>query len=119
MRSTWPWPTARSAQLTAQPTENLAAYDEYLKGEAASQAMTVNDPPSLRRAIGYYQRAVALDSMFATAWAQLSRARSRLYRNSVPDPALGEQARLAVERARRLSRRSPWCTAPWARTTRA
>ena len=32
-------------QLTARPTENLAAYDEYLKGEAASQAMGVTDPP--------------------------------------------------------------------------
>ncbi len=94
-------------EVTAKPTENLAAYDEYLKGEAASQAMTVNDPPSLRRAIGYYQRAVALDSMFATAWAQLSRASTRLYQNSVPDPALGEQARLAAERARRLKPNDP------------
>src|SRR6185295_14238846 len=39
-------------EVTAKPTENLAAYDEFLKGEAASQAMTVVDPPSLRRAIG-------------------------------------------------------------------
>ena len=31
-------------ELTAKPTENLAAYDEYLKGEAASQAMSVQDP---------------------------------------------------------------------------
>ena len=49
-------------ELTAKPTENLAAYDEFLKGEAASQAMSVTDPPSLRRAIGFYERAVALDS---------------------------------------------------------
>ena len=39
-------------ELAAKPTENLAAYDEYLKGEAASQAMGVSDPPTLRRAIG-------------------------------------------------------------------
>ena len=94
-------------ELTAKPTENLAAYDEFLKGEAASQAMSVTDPPVVRRAIGFYERAVALDSTFATAWARLSHARSRLYGNGVPDPALGEQARLAAERARRLKPNEP------------
>jgi serine/threonine-protein kinase len=94
-------------QLTAKPTENFAAYDEFLKGEAASQGMAVQDPASLRRAIGFYERAVALDSTFAIAWARLSHARTRLYGNSVPDPALGEQARLAAERARRLKPNEP------------
>jgi len=94
-------------EITARPTENLAAYDEYLKGEAASQGMTVVDPPSLRRAIGFYERSVALDSTFAPAWARLSHARSRLYNNGVPDPALGEQARLAAERARQLKPKEP------------
>ncbi len=94
-------------ELTSKPTENLAAYDEYLKGEAASQAMSVTDPASLRRAIGFYEHAVALDSTFATAWARLSHARARLYGNSVPDPALGEQARLAAGRARRLNANDP------------
>jgi tetratricopeptide (TPR) repeat protein len=94
-------------ELTAKPTENLAAYDEYLKGEAASQAMSLTDLASVRRAIGFYERAVALDSLFATAWARLSHARSRLYGNGVPDPALGEQARLAAERARRLKPNEP------------
>jgi tetratricopeptide (TPR) repeat protein len=93
--------------LTTKPTENLAAYDEFLKGEAASQAMGVTDPPSLRRAIGFYERAVALDSTFAIAWARLSHARARLYGNSVPDPALLEQSRLAGERARRLKPNEP------------
>jgi TolB-like protein/tetratricopeptide (TPR) repeat protein len=94
-------------ELTAKPTENLAAYDEFLKGEAASQGMSVQDPVSLRRAIGFYQRAVAIDSTFAIAWAQLARARAKLYGNGVPDPALGEQARLAAERARRLKPNEP------------
>jgi serine/threonine protein kinase/tetratricopeptide (TPR) repeat protein len=94
-------------RLTAKPTENLAAYDEFLKGEAASQGMTAADPASLRRAIASYERAVVLDSTFATAWAQLSRARSNLYSNGVPSPALGEQARVAAERARALRPRDP------------
>ncbi len=94
-------------ELTAKPTESLAAYDEYLKGEAASQAMSAQDPISMRRAIGFYGRAVALDSTFAMAWARLSHARTRLYGNGVPDPALGQQARLAAERARRLKPNEP------------
>jgi eukaryotic-like serine/threonine-protein kinase len=94
-------------QLADKPTENLAAYDEYLKGEAASQAMGVTDPPALRRAISYYQNAVTLDSTFAAAWARLSHAQIRLYGNSVPDPALAEQARISAERARRLNPAEP------------
>ena len=89
-------------QLTAKPTENLAAYDEYLKGEAASQGMSVADPPSLRRSIGFYERAVALDSSFVAGWVQLARARATLYLNGTPVPRLGQDAEAAAERARRL-----------------
>ena len=51
------------------------------------------DNAGLRRAIAYYERAVRLDSTFAEAWSQLSRARTSLYSNGVPDSALGEAAR--------------------------
>jgi tetratricopeptide (TPR) repeat protein len=94
-------------ELAAKPTENLAAYDEFLKGEAASQALAVSDPASLRRAIAFYERAVALDSTFATAWARLSRARGTLFSQSIPSPELIEQARLAAERARALRPDAP------------
>jgi DNA-binding SARP family transcriptional activator/TolB-like protein len=93
-------------ELAVKPTESLAAYDEYLKGEAAAQAMKA-DQAGLRRAIVFYERAVALDSAFVQAWSQLSRARSSLYSNGVPDPALGEQARAAAERARVLEPEEP------------
>jgi serine/threonine-protein kinase len=88
-------------ELRLKPTESLAAYDEFLKGEAAAQEMKA-DNAGLRRAIGFYERAVSLDSTFAQAWSQLSRARTSLYSNGVPDPALGEAARVAGERARAL-----------------
>jgi DNA-binding SARP family transcriptional activator/TolB-like protein len=93
-------------ELTAKPTESLAAYDEFLKGEAASQGMKA-DQAGLRRAIGFYERAVSLDSTFAQAWSQLSRARTSLYSNGVPDPALGDAARAAAERARALRPADP------------
>ncbi len=92
--------------LMARPTENLAAYDEFLKGEAAAEYMKA-DQAGLRRAIEFYQRAVTLDTGFAQAWSQLSRARTSLYSNGVPDPELGVRARQAAERARRLKPADP------------
>jgi len=50
---------------------------------------------------------VQLDSMFEPAWVRLSLARINLYGNAVPDPALGEQARVAAERARQLNPNDP------------
>jgi serine/threonine-protein kinase len=85
--------------LAVQPTRSLAAYDAFLKGEAASQSMGVSLPASLRPAIDFYQQAVALDSSFVTAWAQLARARALLYINGTPTPELAAQARQAAERA--------------------
>lgn len=93
-------------RLVAKPTDNLAAYDEFLKGEAASQGMKA-DQAGLRRAIGFYERAVSLDSTFAQAWSQLSRARTSLYSNGIPDQPLGEAARAAAERARELGPDDP------------
>ncbi|MBA3445820.1 MAG: hypothetical protein H0T58_13345, partial [Gemmatimonadales bacterium] len=89
-------------ELAAKPTENLAAYDAYLKGEAASQGMAVADPPSLRRAIGFYQQAVAMDPGFVPAWSQLSRARGLLYTNGTPTPELATQAHEAANRSQAL-----------------
>jgi len=88
--------------LATQPTHNLAAYDAFLKGEAASQSMGVSLPSSLRPAIGFYEQAVALDSAFVPAWAQLAWARSLLYVNGTPTPELAAQARHAAERAQAL-----------------
>ena len=88
-------------ELTVKPTESLAAYDEYLKGEASAQGMKA-DQAGLRRAIGHFELAVSLDSRFAQAWSQLSRARTSLYSNGVPDPTLADSARTALRRARRL-----------------
>ena len=82
-------------QLAERPTDNLPAYDLYLKG----QALTGNDPATRRQAAGFYEQAVALDSSFTLAWAGLSSALSGLYFNGTPDPGVGSRARLAAERA--------------------
>ncbi len=85
--------------LAEKPTQNLAAYDAFLKGEEASRSMAINDPVSLRKALGFYEQAVALDPGFARAWAQISKADSILHGNSVPTPELAERARQAAEKA--------------------
>jgi TolB-like protein/tetratricopeptide (TPR) repeat protein len=86
-------------RLSEKPTENLAAYDAFLKGEAASKGMAVGDPPSLRRALGLYEQAVALDPNFAQAWARVSYASTQLYGLSTPTIQLDERARQAAEKA--------------------
>ena len=90
-------------QLAATPTRNLAAYDAFLKGENASQRLSVNDPFSMQRAIAFYEQAVALDSTFVEAWAQLARAQAWYYSLGTPVPAAGEAARRAAERAAALA----------------
>jgi tetratricopeptide (TPR) repeat protein len=94
--------TQDQERLTERPTENLAAWDLYLK----ARAVTGGDAASLRLAIQYNEQAVALDSSFVQAWAALAARLSILYNNSVPDPAVGARARAAAERAIRLDPKS-------------
>jgi TolB-like protein len=82
-------------QLAERPTQNLAAYDAYLRG----RSIVANEPAALRRKIGLLDQAVSLDSTFADAWSELSGALGLLYSNSVPDPAVAARAKAAVDRA--------------------
>jgi TolB-like protein/DNA-binding winged helix-turn-helix (wHTH) protein/Flp pilus assembly protein TadD len=90
-------------RLEAKATDNLPAYEAYLRGEEASQSMTAVDPPSLRRAVGYYEQAVALDPRFVEAWARLSVASSWLYNNGAPTPVEAERALRGAENALAIS----------------
>ena len=97
----------QQAALAEKPTANPAAYDAYLRGEAASLGMGTGVPDQLRTAIGFYERAVALDSGFAEAWARLARAHSLLYANGAPSVEGQRRAREAGERALRLAPSHP------------
>jgi serine/threonine-protein kinase len=85
--------------LAAKPTANLAAYDAYLKGVEAAPALSTASAPSVQRAIGFFEEAVALDAGFAPAWAQLARAQARYYFAGVPTSAGAARAREAADRA--------------------
>jgi len=99
--------TTERRTLAQRPTAVLAAYDAFLRGEAASEGIGVADPSSLRRAIGYYEQAVALDSTFVDAWVQLSEASSTLYFNGTGDPEAAQRARGAADRALTLAPKRP------------
>jgi eukaryotic-like serine/threonine-protein kinase len=94
-------------RLSERPTENLEAYDAFRKGEEISKAMGVSDSPSIKKAVVFYEQAVALDPNFAQAWARLSFASSGLYVNTEPTPQLKERARVAAEKAVALAPNRP------------
>jgi serine/threonine-protein kinase len=91
--------TGERERLAEKPTANLAAYDLYLQGNEVASGVDMMPALELRRAIDLYERAVALDSGFALAWAQLSRSHSSTYNGGVPAAADAEGARAAAERA--------------------
>ena len=94
-------------QLAERPTKVLPAYEAFLKGEQAGASLAKNDPPSVRKALAFYQQAVALDPDFAQAWGRISIAESLLYANSTPLPEVSERARQAAEKALALAPKDP------------
>jgi TolB-like protein/tetratricopeptide (TPR) repeat protein len=93
-------------RLSEKPTQNLAAYDAFLKGEEIWNSRG-GVPPSIREALSHYEEAVALDPGFAQAWAKVSWTNSALYFDSTPAPALAERARKAAEKAVALAPNRP------------
>ena len=83
-------------QLAERPTRSVAAYDAYLRGEEIAHSLGASNPTTLRQAVAYYAQAVALDSGFIQAWAQLSAAHSSLYFFSTPTSADADAARRAA-----------------------
>ena len=93
--------TGREEQvLAAKPTENVEAYDAYLRG-LAYNLKTATTPANSIGAQKYLREAVRLDPKFALAWALLSYvdARGYLQLTLQPTTALREEARQAAETA--------------------
>ena len=82
-------------QLAQKPTQNLAAYEAFLR----STAFDGTDLPSLRRALSNAERAVAIDSGFAEAWARVGRLHAVIYSNGSQLPADADAAKSATDRA--------------------
>jgi serine/threonine protein kinase/Flp pilus assembly protein TadD len=96
--------TGREEQaIAAKPTDNLEAYDAYLRGLAYSLT-TANTPADFLNAQKYLREAVRLDPKFAMSWALLSIVEARGYISLYLQPtvALREEARQAAETALNL-----------------
>jgi TolB-like protein/Tfp pilus assembly protein PilF len=86
--------------IAAKPTDNVEAYDAYLRGLAYT-LKTTTSPPNALAAQKYLREAVRLDPKFALAWALLSYADASGYivQSLQPTVALREEARQAAETA--------------------
>ena len=86
--------------MAAKPTDNVEAYDAYLRG----LAYTLKTYPTSANILGaqkYLREAVRLDPKFALGWALLSYVDARGYitQSVQPTVALREEARQAAETA--------------------
>ncbi|HJR35445.1 MAG TPA: protein kinase [Gemmatimonadales bacterium] len=86
-------------ELAERPTDNLAAYDLFLR----ARAVQGGDPTTLRQGISLYEQAIALDSSFVEAWSEMAVSLARLYFNGTPTPELAARTRRAVERLEALA----------------
>ena len=102
---------AEQQRLRTPPTNNLDAYDLYLRGKIRIRHETRPDDSV---AIGLLERAVALDPSFAAAHAQLARAYGlRVSQLAREDTAAREKALVEVEKALELN--PDLAEAHWAR----
>jgi TolB-like protein/class 3 adenylate cyclase/Tfp pilus assembly protein PilF len=86
--------------IAAKPTDNIEAYDAYLRGLAYTLRGAIT-PANALEAQKYLKKAVRLDPKFALAWALLSNVEARAYVTQALQPtiALREEARQAAETA--------------------
>jgi eukaryotic-like serine/threonine-protein kinase len=87
-------------RLSEKPTQSLAAYDAFLKGKEAENS-------GARRALGFYEQAVALDPGFTLAWARVASTSAVLFWSGTPVPDLAERSRQAAEKAVALAPDNP------------
>jgi tetratricopeptide (TPR) repeat protein len=87
--------------IAAKPTDNVEAYDAYLRGLAYTLKAGGVTPVNSLGAQKYLREAVRLDPKFALGWALLSIVESRGYITATLQPtiALGDEARQAAETA--------------------
>ena len=92
------------AALAAKPTENLQAYDLYLRGKNYARRMTRQD---LEFALQMFENAVALDPNFALARAAIANVCAQTHYNYGRDPLWLKRAEAASQRAVRLQPQLP------------
>src|SRR5213079_248672 len=88
--------------VTDKPTQNIAAYDAYLRG--LSLEHNEYSYGAYLQVATDYAEAVRLDPKFALAWARLAVIRSFLYFNRIePNANIAEAVKEAADRAMALA----------------
>jgi serine/threonine protein kinase/tetratricopeptide (TPR) repeat protein len=82
--------------LAAKPTDNLQAYDLYLRGKSYARRLTRQD---LEFALQMFENAVAQDPNFALAYAAIANVCAQNHYNYGRDPVWMERAMAASEKA--------------------
>jgi serine/threonine-protein kinase len=90
-------------QLAARPTQNLQAYDAFLRGEQLIITEGKTDIGSVRLAAAAYGEAVQRDPGFALAWARLARAEALRYNLGDLTDSVLQAAHGAAKRALELA----------------
>ena len=98
-------PTAAERERQAdRPTENIEAYDLYLKGRNAMRGQ--QDPKNVQAALDFYDRALAKDPRFALAYAGVATASMQMYRET-KETVWADKAVYAAQQAGRLGQDIP------------
>jgi len=87
-------------KTTARPTNNMAAYDLYLKGRNAMRGQ--QDKRNVQQAIDFYNGALQTDSQFALAFAGLAEASLQMYRET-RERLWADKAVFAAQQGQRLN----------------
>ena len=91
------------AKAEARPTDNIAAYDLYLRGR---NSMRGHDSKSIQSALDYFDQALKADPKFALAYAGIADASLRM--NSIKKDSLWtEKALAAAQQAQQLNDKLP------------
>ena len=93
-----------SARATPHPTENIEAYDLYLKGRSAMRGQ--QDVKNIQTAVGLYEQALKKDPNFALAYAGVAEASLVMYHEN-KDSFWSQKALAAAQQAERLNDNLP------------
>jgi len=84
---------AEAAKTGARPTDNLAAYDLYLRGR---NSLRSHEAKNIQAAMDYFEQALKADPKFALAYAGIADASLRM--NTIKKDSLWTQKALAAAR---------------------
>jgi serine/threonine-protein kinase len=92
------------ARAASHPTENIEAYDLYLKGRSAMRGQ--QDIKNVQSALGFYEQALNKDRNFAIAYAGVADASLVMYHEK-KDSFWSQKALAAAQQAERLNDNLP------------